>query len=81
MVGKGYEPLRGNLSRRNGGGLVLSIPFGANNVHEKTEKSSETELVAGIDLNLTTFAVISIDECYRHKNRWKRVNPDRGDLY
>lgn len=67
MLGNGYAPKRGCLMKKAGGGLILAIPFIQEEVSgappPPRKPSSAYYVVAGIDLGLKTFGVVSISHC------------------
>ena len=85
MIDKGFQPKQGILIKKSGGGLILAVPF-ERELELKVEKGKFVPAatyyrVAGLDLGLKTFGVISIDECVLGLSGcWKKVDETRGDL-
>lgn len=84
MIKRGYNPLRGTLSKRPAGGLVISIPFTKDLGHEMRSNSKDTQdifIVAGLDVGLKILGTVSIDKCMLNQDGvWKKVNPEKGDM-
>jgi IS605 OrfB family transposase len=84
MLDQGLVPRRGVLSKKNGGGLVLHVPFESRvqgqGVQKWVDLEGATCIVAGVDLGLKTLAVISIDElrCIGY-GAWESTERYQGD--
>jgi transposase len=78
----GFLPRRGVLSKKNGGGLVLHVAF-ERGVDENAPRAiieGKEYIVAGVDLGLKTFAVVSIDELVcLGKGTWESTKRYQGD--
>ena len=57
MIKRGFKPFRGTLTKENGRKLILTIPFGKK---EEVNQESDNVTVAGLDLGVKTFGVLSI---------------------
>ncbi|MFX1296173.1 MAG: hypothetical protein ACFFD2_15150, partial [Promethearchaeota archaeon] len=85
MVGNGYTPKRGCLTKKAGGGLILAIPFVQEEVSAAPPQNRtpppEYSVVAGIDLGLKTFGVVSIAHCTRNATgAWHRLGEGSGEV-
>ena len=73
MLSRGFMPVRGTITRKPGGGLLLHLPFektctvGAfpGSVRTETMNRGNNILVAGVDLGLKHLAWLSIGGCQR----------------
>jgi IS605 OrfB family transposase len=78
----GFSARRGVLSKKNGGGLVLHVAF-ERGVDENAPRAiieGKEYIVAGVDLGLKTFAVVSIDELKNlGKGAWGSTKRYPGD--
>ncbi|TFG05895.1 MAG: hypothetical protein EU536_00695 [Promethearchaeota archaeon] len=74
-----YTPLRGTLSKKRGGGLVLAIPFSISRPAQTPDThQAQTTRVGGVDLGLKTWAVLSVWDAHRDTTtgQWVRdVDP------
>ena len=78
LIKDGYSPKRGCLTRKTGGGLVLAIPFmqeGTSVVSpQKSGAPPAYYVIAGLDVGLKTFGVVSIAHGIQDKaGAWQRV--------
>lgn len=78
LVQDGYTPKRGCLTRKAGGGLILAIPFTPESTSEaapqKTGAPPAYHVVAGLDVGLKTFGVVSIAHATQDEDgTWQRV--------
>ena len=85
MVGNGYTPKRGCLTKKAGGGLILAIPFVQEDVPAAPSQNRtpppEYYVVAGIDLGLKTFGVVSIAHCTHDAvGTWHRIGDGSGEV-
>ena len=88
MLARGFEPTRGTITRKPGGGLLLHAPF------EKAcatgtfpgrvkDGSASTVVVAGADLGLKHLAWLSISTCQRSARgdgSWEPADPARPEI-
>ena len=85
MVENGYTPKRGCLTKKAGGGLILAIPFvqedGPVAPPQNRNPSPDYYVVAGIDLGLKTFGVVSIAHCTRDAaGSWHQFGGGSGEV-
>jgi len=60
MIKKGFRPLRGTVTKKNGKKLVLSIPFSKVKDNEENDSEPSHFIAGGLDLGLKTLGVLSI---------------------
>ena len=68
MIKRGFRPLRGFLTKKNGYKLVLTIPFSKIEDEKDFSKDTEEFKVGGLDLGLKTLGVLSIAPCTIEKD-------------
>jgi IS605 OrfB family transposase len=85
LVQEGYVPKRGCLTRKAGGGLILAVPFALEDssraVPQKGGEPPAYYTIAGLDVGLKTFGVVSIAHGTQDTDgRWQRVWGAYGEV-
>jgi len=85
LLQEGYTPKRGCLTRKAGGGLILAIPFAQEGTpalaSQKKGAPPAYYVVAGLDVGLKTFGVVSIAHAtHDEAGRWQRVWGAYGEV-
>ncbi len=73
MLARGFTPVRGTITRKLGGGLLLHLPFEKSctpgcfpgSIEGSAQGPSKHVIVAGVDLGLKHLAWVSIGACQR----------------
>ena len=85
LIDDGFNYKKGSFSRKSGSGLILSIPFNRE-IDKNTKQNKERPIpeyytIAGLDLGLKTFGVLSIDQCtLDDTGNWHSTDRNRGDI-